>query len=69
MTRKLYYNGELLELSADNAHKLLRAFSSGESGMITLDMPSMGNERIRRYLHVAYGPGIPLIYDDDPLAS
>lgn len=61
MPRKVYYNGELLELDGESASQLLKAFGSGESGVIQLNVkPGV------RILYVAYGPGIPFIFDDNP---
>jgi hypothetical protein len=58
---KVTYNGEQLDLDAESKSQLLDAFHSGESGIVVLK-PKPGY----RVLHVAYGPGIPFVYEDDP---
>lgn len=58
MTTTVTYNGEALEIDAAQAETLLEMFQSHESGVIQL-------APLRGYgtLYVAYGPGIPFIFD------
>ena len=58
MAVEVKYNGEILEIDSTQAQTLLEMFESGESGVVEL-APARGYGA----LYVAYGPGIPFVFD------
>ena len=58
MAMTVKYDGEELPIDSEQAQQLLDAFETGASGVIPLTP-----ERGYGTLYVAYGPGIPVVFD------